>query len=72
MELVTDADKAAEFVSGIIPKGMAEEAAKVTRADLVVVEEPKTVTRAELDTMSIEDLKAATNRIAAGELTIVE
>jgi hypothetical protein len=75
MELVTDAGKAAEFVNGIIPKGMAEEAAKVTGADLAVVEDPKPepeiVTQAELDAMSVDDLRASANRIARGELKIV-
>jgi hypothetical protein len=32
MELVTDADKAAEFVRGVIPKDLAEETAKVVEA----------------------------------------
>jgi len=34
MELVTDAEKAAEFVRGVIPKDLAEEAAKVVAEDL--------------------------------------
>ena len=80
MELVTDAGKASEFVAGIIPKGMAEEAAKITRADLSVVEEPQTeqkadvetVTRVELDNMSVEKLREAANRIARGDLKVVE
>jgi len=80
MELVTNADKAAEFVNGIIPKGMAEEAAKVTRAELAVVEEPQTeqksdvetITRVEMDKMSVEDLRAAAARIARGDLKVVE
>lgn len=39
MELVTNTDSAVEFVNGIIPKGMAEEAAKIVGADLTVVPE---------------------------------
>lgn len=39
MELVTDAAAAAEFMNGIIPQGMAEEAAKVTA--LQAAPEPK-------------------------------
>jgi hypothetical protein len=31
MELVTDTDAAVEFINGVIPKGMAEEAAKLAR-----------------------------------------
>lgn len=38
MELVTDAEKAAEFVRGVIPNDLAEEAAKVVSADLTAVE----------------------------------
>lgn len=80
MELVTNAEKAAEFVNGIIPKGMAEEAAKVTRAELAVVEEPdselkkeiETITRVEMDNMSVEDLRTAAARIARGDLKVVE
>jgi len=76
MELVTDAGAASDFVAGIIPKGMAEEAAKITRADLTVVEEPKkeieTITRVEMDAMSVEDLRVAAARIAKGELKVVE
>ena len=40
MELVTDAEKAAEFVRGIIPQDLAEEAARVVSADLDVAEKP--------------------------------
>jgi hypothetical protein len=74
MELVTDTDKAIEFVNGLLPKGMQDEVTKVTGADLAVVPEPgqETVTRTELDDMSIEDLRAATARIAKGELKVVE
>jgi hypothetical protein len=40
MELVTDAEKAAEFVRGVIPHDLAEEAAKVVSPNLDVVKEP--------------------------------
>ena len=73
MELVTDAGKAAEFVNGIIPKGLAEEAAKVTNLAAVPEPElPKEITRAELDKLDIEELRVATARIASGDLKIVE
>lgn len=73
MELVTDAGKAAEFVNGIIPQGMQEEALKISRGDLAAVPElPTTITQAELDDLDIEALRAASKRIAAGELKIVE
>ena len=41
MELATDADKAAEFIQGILPKGLAEEAKKLEAAQGEVVELPK-------------------------------
>jgi len=72
MELCTNAASATEFVNGIIPKGMADEAAKVVRGDLAVVPElPTTITQAELDKLSIEELRAATARIVSGDLTVV-
>lgn len=73
MELCTNSGSASEFINGIIPKGMAEDAARVVRGDLAVVPElPKEITRAELDELSIDDLRAATARIVSGELTVVE
>ena len=76
MELVTNAGEAANFVNGIIPKGMQEEAAKIGRGDLAAVPapktEPQTITRTELDDLSIEDLREATALIARGELKVVE
>lgn len=47
MELVTDADKAAEFVRGIIPKDLVEETAKVVAVAPVSTEESEKVTRPE-------------------------
>jgi hypothetical protein len=41
MELVTETDKAVEFINGIVPSGLADEAAKVVRADLAVVSPAK-------------------------------
>lgn len=43
MELITDTDAAIEFINGVIPQGMAEEAAKIASADLQLVEEEKVV-----------------------------
>jgi hypothetical protein len=81
MELVTNADTAAEFVRGIIPQDMAEEAAKLVSADTVVslpvqeevtaVEAVKTVTRAELQTMTPEALRDMQIKIAANEVTLI-
>lgn len=72
MELVTDTDAAVEFINGIIPQGMAEEAAKITGADLEVVKPPKpvVVTRKELENMNRDDLAKLGPRVAAGEIVI--
>lgn len=72
MELVLDADKAAEFVNGIIPKGLADETVKITGAELAVVPEVETMTRKEFEEMDVEKLKAIAPRIASGDLKIVE
>jgi hypothetical protein len=72
MELVTDADKAAEFVQGVIPKDLAEEAAKAVEPASNVVEIPRKVTRAEMTAMSSEDLEKINAQIAAGEAIVVD
>ena len=41
MELATDANKAAEFIQGILPKGLAEEAKKLEAQQADVVDMPK-------------------------------
>lgn len=70
MELVTDADKAAEFVNGIVPQGLAEDAAKVTRADLSVVVEPTLITGVDIQKMTPEEIAKLPERLAAGEIKI--
>lgn len=76
MELVTNTDSAIEFVNGIIPKGLADDAAKITGADLAVVPEdkpePQIITRADMDTMSAEDIQTLGPRILAGEVKLVD
>lgn len=77
IELVTDTDAAVEFINGVIPVGMAEEAAKLAAVDIKPVEEevavlPKTVTRAEIDDMSQDDLEALGHRLRSGEVQIAE
>lgn len=80
MELVTDAEAAAKFVSGVIPHDLAEEAAKVVSATPVLVEVPasaeevetKTVTKADLMAMSTEDFLHTQQSIADGETKLVE
>lgn len=41
MELVTNADSAAEFITGVVPKDLAEDAMKITQAHLRVVPPPE-------------------------------
>ena len=75
MELVTDAEVAAEFINGVIPQGMAEEAAKLTNAPAltpVPASEPKIVTRAEVTEMSQEELAKLGPRITSGEIKLSE
>lgn len=77
MELVTDADKAAEFVRGVIPQDLAEEAAKVAAAPPVLVPEPpsevkevRVLTRAELLAMSSEEIEKVNEQIASGAVKV--
>jgi hypothetical protein len=79
MELVTNAEAAAEFVNGIIPAGMTEEAAKAMGIDpaktpLIVVEneakEPRVVTRTELQQMSPEEFAQLRPQIESGEVKL--
>ena len=72
MELVTNTDAAIEFINGIVPQGLAEEAAKVTGADLEVVKPPKpiVVTREEIKRMTSADLSKLGARVASGEIVI--
>lgn len=76
MELVTDTDAAVEFVNGVIPSGMAEEAAEVVKADIKAVpeqkDEPKTITREDIEKMPPEEAQKLGARLAAGEIKIVE
>jgi hypothetical protein len=66
IELVTNTDAAIEFINGVIPSGMAEEAAKLAAVDLKVVEdsvevdpkpEPRVLTQREVREMSPEEFK---------------
>lgn len=86
MELLTNTNFAIEFINGIIPAGMAEEAAKLTQTPepqpqpeqltLAAVAEPvpgpRLVTKAEVEAMSAEEMAALGPRIIAGELKIEE
>lgn len=85
MELVTDTDAAVEFVNGVIPAGMTEEAAKLAGIDpkqtpIVVVEnqdsenkpEPRHISRQEFEEMSREDLQRLGPQLASGEAVLDE
>lgn len=80
MELVTETDKAVEFINGIIPAGMSDEAAKVTGTEekpaiaAVPTEtpEPQIVTRKDIQEMPPEELATLGDRIQAGEVKIAE
>jgi hypothetical protein len=78
MELVTDTDAAVEFVNGIIPAGMSEEAAKLAGIDpkttpLIVVENEspgRLVTRKEFVEMSQDELRELGPKLASGEVKL--
>lgn len=78
MELVTNAGAAAEFINGVIPQDMAEEAAKVVAEDtpqLVPVperREPEIITKADVEEMSSDQLKELGARLARGEVELGE
>ena len=71
MELVTNTDSAIEFINGIIPSGLAEDAAKVTGADLEVVKpKPTVVSKTDIAAMSPDDIAKLGARVSAGEIII--
>ncbi len=83
MELVTDADAAIEFVNGIIPKDMAEEAARISGIPPTIAEVPEPVasatetrvhvyTREQVDAMSGEEALEVWEFIKAGTAKIEE
>jgi hypothetical protein len=82
MELVTDTDAAINFINGVIPAGLAEEAAKVTNTTPAIAaipddaesntSEPQLLPKADFMAMSAEDLEKLAPRIASGEVKIVE
>ena len=82
MELVTNTDAAIEFINGVIPAGMAEEAAKVATVDLKQVDkatvtvlpkpEPRILTRKEITEMSQEELDKLAPEFASGSVKLAE
>ncbi len=67
MELVTETESAIEFMNGIIPAGMVEEAADVATQKF----EPKQMTVSEATAQGISG-KDLTDKIIAGEIVIVD
>jgi hypothetical protein len=71
MELVTNTDSAIEFVNGIVPQDMTQEAAKVTGADLEVVKpEPEVIFAKDLANMTAEEMQKLVVRVSEGEIVI--
>lgn len=76
MELVTETDKAIEFVNGIVPSGLTEEAAKVTALaaapELTEPEktEPEVLNRVDILKMSQEEISQLGARISSGEIKL--
>jgi hypothetical protein len=67
IELVTNTDSAVEFMNGVIPADMAEEAAEIVTPK----SEPNTMTMAEAAEQGISG-KDLTDKILAGEIVIVD
>jgi hypothetical protein len=74
VELVTDADAAAAFVNGIIPTGMAEDAARVVALAPAPSPnpEPITMTQAEVREMPPEEFAKLGERLASGEVKLID
>jgi hypothetical protein len=69
-ELCTDAEKAAEFVNGIIPTGLADEVASLNVSQNGPVPEPTVVTIAELQTMDPAELEEVQKGLLTGRYTL--
>jgi hypothetical protein len=80
MELVTETEKAIEFINGIIPAGMAEEVARVKESQGATVTElpartdppPQVLTKKEIEEMDSTEFASLAPRIASGEVKIAE
>jgi hypothetical protein len=69
-ELCTDAEKAAEFVNGIIPTGLADEVASLNVSQNGPAPEPKMVTVAELQDMDPAELEEVQKGLLTGLYTL--
>ena len=73
MELVTDTDAAIEFINGVIPQGMAEEAAKLASTAPEKVEEGvRLVTPKDLIEASPEEVEEIRNQLVSGEAKMTD
>lgn len=80
MELVTNTQSAIDFINGIIPKDLADEAAKVVDTDkriLAAIPEtpkpnPRIITKNEFDRMGFEEIRDLGPKLASGEVEIAE
>jgi hypothetical protein len=76
MELVTETQSAIDFINGIVPAGMAEEAQKlatVTQLPTPTPEvEPQIVTREEMMSMDTAELESLGKRLSSGEVKLAE
>jgi hypothetical protein len=86
MELVTNTDAAIEFINGVIPQGLAEEAAKIVdKRALASVPEPTTsedaaknevqprvVSRRDIELMTQVERSELGHKLATGEIVIAE
>lgn len=84
VELVTNTDAAIEFVNGVMPQGLVEEAAKIAEAtgggnskqDEVIpsqeAEVPTRITKAQVNEMPPEEFTKLGPRIASGEVIVEE
>lgn len=73
MELVTNPEAAGEFVNGIIPTNLSEEAAKITeKPALAAVPEPEIVSPEDVKNMTPEEIQSLGARIMSGEVKLGE
>lgn len=83
MDLVTNVDSAIEFVNGIIPAGMAEEAAKIANPQtpetppgetpqIALAPEPRIISRVEFQQMSSAEISSLAPQLMSGEAVIAE
>ena len=78
MSLVTDADRAAAFINGLVPSDLVEEAQKIVEKNQIpdgeyefpqlVKKEPVKLTHADIQAMSETDLQRLPERLASGEV----